>query len=193
MRRYKRDNNPERGVSPMRRRGFKKPLSIRSKVRVAGLPKPVLDPERRSRIEVDPNHGLWGFFNEKKELLTPPDVEASHGRAWYSDELRHKSWEDLHSVWWMCCRERNRLATESAERQRLRIKQGNAEAHARDLTLRRTMKSIKWALTERYYAWEGARALAEKDPEVDMDAADLEQPIYGPMTKQVSQGGRDDR
>lgn len=30
------------------------------------------------------------------------------------------------------------------------------------------MKSIKHALTERYYVWEDARKLAETDPEIDL-------------------------
>lgn len=30
------------------------------------------------------------------------------------------------------------------------------------------MKAIKHTLTERYYAWEDARELAEKDPEIDL-------------------------
>jgi len=31
------------------------------------------------------------------------------------------------------------------------------------------MRSIKHALTERWYAWEDARKLAESDPEIDLD------------------------
>ena len=34
--------------------------------------------------------------------------------------------------------------------------------------VRKTMKSIKHTLTERWYLWEDARALAEKDPEIDL-------------------------
>lgn len=32
----------------------------------------------------------------------------------------------------------------------------------------KTMKSVKQALTERFYTWEDARQLAENDPEVDL-------------------------
>lgn len=39
------------------------------------------------------------------------------------------------------------------------------------------MKAIKHCLTERYYAWEGARKLAETDPEVDFSG---EGPAYTP-------------
>lgn len=41
------------------------------------------------------------------------------------------------------------------------------------------MKSIKHALTERYYTWEDARELAEEDPEVDL--ANVTNP-YNPST-----------
>ena len=43
------------------------------------LPQPVLDPERRSKVKVDDNHGLWGFFNKAKGALTTPEEEAAHG------------------------------------------------------------------------------------------------------------------
>jgi large subunit ribosomal protein L47 len=45
------------------------------------LPEPVWDPAQRSEIETDPNHGLWGFFNSDKTLMTTPDADSSHGRS----------------------------------------------------------------------------------------------------------------
>ena len=43
------------------------------------LPEPVLDPEKRSKVEANPNHGLWGFFNKDRTSLTKPEDEAKHG------------------------------------------------------------------------------------------------------------------
>ena len=45
--------------------------------------------------------------------------------------------------------------------------------------IRRTQKAIKTALTERWYAWEDARIVAEKDPEVDLNA-NLDTAAYKP-------------
>ena len=48
--------------------------------------------------------------------------------------------------------------------------------------IRRTQKAIKTALTERWYAWEDARVVAERDPEVDLHT-DLESPAYKPRVR----------
>ena len=58
---------------------------------------------------------------------------SSLGRAWTHRELRNKSWEDIHALWWICCKERNRLATEKAERARLKAGAGDAESKVRDM------------------------------------------------------------
>lgn len=65
----------------MKRTGLNIPLwrmSIGQEVMEGGLPVPV-DKDKRSKLAVDPNHGLWGFFNRDKELLTPMEKEVSHG------------------------------------------------------------------------------------------------------------------
>lgn len=45
------------------------------------LPEPVLDPEKRSKVKVDENHGLWGFFSKERNLLTQPLQEAKFGES----------------------------------------------------------------------------------------------------------------
>lgn len=52
----------------------------------------------------------------------------SLGRAWSVEELRRKSWEDLHRLWWLCVKERNILYTQSLERKRLDPGFGEYEA-----------------------------------------------------------------
>ena len=69
------DGNPHRGESALRRTGPKTFLEM-SKM---PLPQPVLNPERRSKVETDPDHGLWGFFNRDKQALSTPTADNAHG------------------------------------------------------------------------------------------------------------------
>ncbi|MCJ1368097.1 54S ribosomal protein L4 mitochondrial [Acarospora aff. strigata] len=165
---FPRDYNRNRGVSALRRTGPRQPLSVSKEP----LPQPVLDPKKRDKVQVDADHGLWGFFNKDRKALSTPEEDNAHGRAWTVEELRHKSWEDLHALWWVCARERNRLSTEGFERQRLQAGYGDYEAQQRDQTVRRTQRAIKHALTERFYAWQSARGIAATDPEIDLTAAE---------------------
>lgn len=125
---FPRDHNRERGVSTIRRTGPKQRLSLSDEP----LPVPVLDPARRSKVAVDEDHGLWQFFHSKDKPMNTPEEDSAHGRPWCVEELRGKSWEDLHSLWYECCKERNRIATEAKERERVSAGYGNAESQKRD-------------------------------------------------------------
>jgi large subunit ribosomal protein L47 len=128
---YPRDNNRERGVSTARRTGLRQPLSVSK----TPLPKPVLNPSKRSKVEVDEDHGLWEFFHSKEKPMNTPEEDSEHGRPWCVEELRGKSWEDLHAMWWVCCKERNRIATEAYEKKRLEAGYGDFESEKRDVTV----------------------------------------------------------
>lgn len=133
-RRTTRDNNRLRGQSTIHRSGIRRPLSVSEE----DIPQPVQDEGvgKMREEDTDPDHGLWGFFYDKQLVPTPKQLSA-HGRSWTVQELRGKSWEDLHALWWMCCRERNRIATAIRTRQFIGIKKDNPfdEAEARGRTV----------------------------------------------------------
>ncbi|KAI0132318.1 54S ribosomal protein L4, mitochondrial [Xylariales sp. AK1849] len=164
-RKPRRDNNRLRGLSSLYRSGTKARMAVDG----FEVPQPAkYKPEDDTKT--DPEHGLWEFFYEKDEALIPPEEESQHGRSWTVEELRHKSWGDLHRLWWVCVKERNRVATASRERKRLGFQTGKEQSAERMKMVSKTMKAIRHALTERYYTWEDARTLAATDPEVDLSS-----------------------
>lgn len=119
------DSNKKRGVSSLYGSGPREHLSMSD----VPLPRPR---DFKPKVAVDENHGLWGFFPAPGKLLATPEETESHGRAWTVEELRKKSWEDLHALWWVCCRERNMLATSKAELVRAKLGFGEREFDQRD-------------------------------------------------------------
>ena len=93
--RKRRDNNPNRGVSALRRTGLRYPVGMSKEP----LPEPVLDPAKRSKIAVDENHGLWAFFNPDKKPYGTPKEYSSHGKPSlpprsYREAYNHTSKDD---------------------------------------------------------------------------------------------------
>lgn len=119
------DNNKKRGVSSLYGSGAREHLSMSD----IPLPKPR---DFKPKIPVDESHGLWGFFPEPGKTLWTPKETEEYGRAWTVEELRKKSWEDLHSLWWVCCKERNMLATSKVELAKGKLGFGEKELEARD-------------------------------------------------------------
>jgi large subunit ribosomal protein L47 len=98
------------------------------------LPQPVAKRDL-PKVQTDPDHGLWQFFYSRDRAVATPAEDAAHGRAWQVNELRNKSWEDLHRLWWLCVKERNRIATATVERKEKAYGYGEAEGDSRDGTV----------------------------------------------------------
>ena len=84
---------------------------------------------------------------------------AGAGRAWEASELRLKSFDDLHALWFVCLKERNMLLSE-----RLYYRQvGQAAPDGLRMgKVRTTMRLIKTVLGERARAMEAQKLDAER-------------------------------
>ncbi|KAG6336053.1 hypothetical protein ID866_3026 [Astraeus odoratus] len=122
-------------------------------------------------IEVDPSHGLWGFFRKKVdaegkvsyETIEPRDSYDESGRSWTASELRRKSFKDLHTLWYVLLRERNVLATQKEEARRLGIRSSESlAASVRDRLCRKSMARLKYVINERRVVYEKILAAGEE-------------------------------
>ncbi|KIK52047.1 hypothetical protein GYMLUDRAFT_208245 [Collybiopsis luxurians FD-317 M1] len=130
-----------------------------------------------NRVPVREDHGLYAFFRKKEPapgqtlvgeaqyetLGGTPNMEAIHsGRSWKASELRLKSFEDLHVLWYILLRERNLLATQQEEVRRLGALRLLQIFNRRTRMCRKSMARIKYVMNERRLAYEGAVKLAEE-------------------------------
>jgi hypothetical protein len=101
-----------------------------------------------------------------------PVADNGTGRSWTIGELRSRDFDTLHQLWWICVKDRNRLATEKIERKRLEAGYGDYENQQRDKTVQETMKAILDTLAERHQAYQEAFELAKHDPNIDLSRTD---------------------
>ncbi|XXG54177.1 hypothetical protein AAC387_Pa03g2125 [Persea americana] len=81
------------------------------------------------------------------------DKPVVYGRSWKASELRLKSWDDLHKLWYVLLKEKNMLMT---QRQMLNAQNLRFPNPERIPKVRKSMCRIKHVLTE--------RAIDELDP-----------------------------
>lgn len=118
-------------------------------------------------FDVSPDHPLWAFFPDgnKSETCFRETVDLDiQSRPWGLPELRRKSFEDLHKLWYLILKERNILAREV----RLADSFNERSTHAHndlDDKLTLTQKRIKQALIERQVAYERVQTFTDKQKE----------------------------
>lgn len=81
-------------------------------------------------------------------------LKANPGRAWKAKELRQKSFEDLHKLWYVLLKERNLLATQKHEANRLNIPSQVWSNQGRMKKCQKSMARIKCVLYERQREYE---------------------------------------
>ncbi|KAF9452885.1 MRP-L47-domain-containing protein [Macrolepiota fuliginosa MF-IS2] len=133
---------------------------------------------RKGRVPVREDHGLYGFFRRKEvkdgEVLegdarfevfeTPQSTQIQSGRGWKAEELRLKSFKDLHVLWYVLVRERNLLATQKEEVRRMGVQNRQFQVNAtRVYHVRKSMARIKQVINERRVAYEQAVGLIESE------------------------------
>jgi len=85
--------------------------------------------------------GIEEFF----DTITKPGDTPQAGRAWKPKELRLKNFDDLHKLWFVLLKERNKLLTEKAQ-----LDPGRVFPHfARFSKVKDSMRAIKVVLGER--------------------------------------------
>lgn len=77
-------------------------------------------------------------------------------------------------------KERNRIATEVIEMERLRATYGADAVEERDVAVQKTMKAILDTLVERNMAYKDALQLARHDPTIDLSRTEnqFQEPTY---------------
>ncbi|CAO3635950.1 unnamed protein product [Cunninghamella echinulata] len=91
--------------------------------------------------------GLNQFFENGK-------LYQNKCRAWKASELRLKSFEDLHKLWYVLLKERNLLATQQEEASRLKLHCSVWSNRGRVKKCQKSMARIKFVLNERQRAYE---------------------------------------
>ncbi|KAI5957128.1 MRPL4 [Candida jiufengensis] len=120
-----------------------------------------------NNFEVSPDHPLWQFFPQGNKSTSPiresEDLDLD-SREWTSAELRSKSFEDLHKLWYLILKERNILAREVKLGESLGMADFR-QFNSVDNKLIKTQKRIKQVLLERHIAFERSQA----SPNVELE------------------------
>lgn len=137
-------------MESLRCRGFHSGPLVAARVR-SNLKLRAPIPPSIKNIEVRDDHPLWQFFSDKKYLRTPEELE-NVGEAWTVAQLRRKSFDDLHTLWYVCLKERNRLYRESRIYQAWPGEMKDDPFEKVSDKIKTTMWRIRHVLSERYHS-----------------------------------------
>jgi len=108
-------------------------------------PKQRVAEEQQLKKEIEENNKT----GEKPKITEKYPKEISPGRAWKMDELRRKSFEDLHKLWYLCLKEKNILFSEREHLVRGDSQKPFASIANRLRKIKKTQRSLKFVLSER--------------------------------------------
>ncbi|EGV63546.1 54S ribosomal protein L4 mitochondrial [Yamadazyma tenuis] len=135
-----------------------KPLKF-SDLKSIQLREPITPTHRN--FDVSPDHPLWAFFgngsNSEHAYRTSDELDTT-SRAWTMPELRRKSFDDLHKLWYIILKERNVIATERRLANAI-DNVGTTALSDLDAKMGLSHKRIKQVLLERQTAYERAQTL----------------------------------
>lgn len=124
-----------------------------------------------TNFDVLADHPLWAFFRDGQALRKSDELDVD-SRVWTTSELRRKSFEDLHRLWYLVLKERNVLAREVRLLELIRHRRIQTHEDLDD-KLVLTQKRIKSVLLERQTAYERVQTMTEKTQQyLDEFAAD---------------------
>ena len=92
------------------------------------------------------SEGLNAFLDPIRFLPEDKQKDEVSGREWEARELRLKSFEDLHGLWYVLLKEKNMLQTEKHVARANRVRMRSAQRIGQ---VRRSMAKIKLVLSER--------------------------------------------